>query len=358
VSEVVEYVDRRFQEEHLCPFLALSLDPPFVRYAQVTNGPGEQYWNMIEASRRLPICDMVVDILKEDLDKRVMYARLSTERAGGITGDGGTAKLDLTPFAVMETEKLLALSQKWQVTITVQTNERLEGTVLFGLDSLKQQYVRIGPDGEECCRLQRELGRPCIHMVALLRAAGQRMKGSHFHPFLKRLYCEVWHTLTWVKQYAAPPIALAPNVRSLERDIISRFWRTKPIVGRPPKKKEVILSVNKTYKKCGACGEDGHNARGCTEKDLDFYYDSLTTRHDADFAEDEDEDDDDDDDGLGDEYGDDEENYDGGYIDDEDVVESAPRRRSRGAQFVAVIEAAQGSGSANKRVRKGKKGGD
>ena len=312
---------------------------------------------MIEVSRRLPICDMVEDILKEDLEKRVMYARLSTERAGGITGDGGTAKLDLTPFAVTETENLLGLSQKWPVTITIQTNERLEGTVFFGLDSLKQQYVRIGPDGEECCGLQRELGRPCIHMVALLRAA-QRMKGSHFHPFLKRLYCEVWHTLTWVNQYAAPPIALAPNVRCLARDPILRFWRTKPIVGRPPKKKEVILSVNKTYKTCGACGEEGHNARGCTEKDLDFYYDSLTTRHDADFAEDEDEDDDDDDDCPGDECGDDDENYDGGYIDDEDVVESAPRRRSRGAQFVAVIEAAQGSGSANKRVRKGKKGGD
>jgi hypothetical protein len=232
---------------------------------------------------------------------------------------------------------------------------RLEGTVYYGLEGSKQQFVRITPDRIECCGLERELGRPCSHAVALLREASRR-RHPRFHAYFSGLDCHQWLTETWASQYETPPIALGVHVESLLRDQSIHPWKKKPVIGRPPKEKVIVLKESTKNKTCRGCGKMGHNIRSCTNVDLDFYFDQLSSTADQSFFPDEDEEEDEDnDDGDVDDGYDLYEDEDEDEGNDNDSNDRHPKtgnqRRSRGAEFVAAIEAAQEDPSSKKRPR-------
>lgn len=293
VNEVLDYVDTRFQEEHLCLWLTLRLDPPFVRYGQTTNNPAEQENNVVGDARGLPIISMVLNILSKDNETRCKHQASAEERFNASQASPNLSRLRLTPFVVTDAEEVLARCKRWEVDIHVLTGMSLKVTVRHGKDLAQDQRVELElrADGtmavERCCGLEKELDRPCAFMLIALDRASKRRKPSPnpWTPFDPRFYGKFWLTSTWVAQYHTVAQSINVAVEKLARDPAILPWSSQPKVGRPKAMPEFTPVEGRAYKTCWGCGKQGHNLSRCVNVDLDLLYQNLTQGVDETYKE-------------------------------------------------------------------------
>ena len=273
----ISFIAQRLVEDHVTISHNLARDVPLIRLGQVTNGPCEEMHSPLLDFRDLPVCSMVLGILKYCGDKLRESHTEAASRDEGFQNDSTQIRLALTPFAVKEVEETadrFRSSKSTKVHIRRASVNEVQAEVKVDGMSFMVGVIR-NDDGDEliidCCNFSKEYLRPCYHVVAAL------MMANTISIFDRRLYGNQWLTSNWRHQVTQ----LVPNfdidVQSLEKDPSCRPWRHPPVIGRPKEPKRKVIS-NKSYRKvkiCVGCDKAGHNIRTCTDVDLDLVYTKL-----------------------------------------------------------------------------------
>jgi len=243
-------------------------------FRQITNNPAEQVNEFILPYREMAIIDMIKAILEAFAAKYEKNKQDAMKRMQ-LRVPGTTSQYDLVPSAVKVIEQRIKSVEGKSVIITVQTANRLHGSIKLNKKKRIEATVELSLTHGTCvcshCRVHFDTGLLCPCACALI-VGSNIMKRTHsaaFSCFDARLAHEQLRTETWVSQYRHEvklvPFCIPPSLTKNSMTMLP--WLMQP--SKPGRRKKDFKNTTRSKNLCTGCGTVGHNVRRCVNVNLD-----------------------------------------------------------------------------------------
>ena len=243
-------------------------------FRQITNNPAEQVNEFILPYRKMAIIDMIKAILEAFAAKHEKNKQDAMKRMQ-LRVPGSTSQFDLVPSAVKEIEQRIKSVEGKSVIITLQTANRLHGSIKLNQKKRIEATVELSLTQGTCicshCRVHFDTGLLCACACGLI-VGFNIMKRTHsaaFSCFDPRLAHEQLRTVTWVSQYRHEvklvPFCIPPSLTKNSMTMLP--WSMQP--SKPGRRKKDFKNTTRVKNLCTGCGEVGHNVRRCVNVNLD-----------------------------------------------------------------------------------------
>ena len=219
--------------------------------------------------RNLPILYLLLGTIEKIQGKYLAGYRKSAELIAN--------KKLISDYAYNCYRKLTVEAIRRKVFITLDKEDAIHGKVSSGdpnsaIPKFVEVRVMLSEWEFHCpCMQFEEVGIPCVHVIALIRAKGKTLESQWW-------FSERYHTSTYHNSYGAevPPIALP----KLEVDLFYAPPDHKRPAGRPSKLRKDRSWSNKTsnQKQCSSCGVLGHFYTTCNAPSTQFRFENHYDR--------------------------------------------------------------------------------
>ena len=257
-ERIANWMETIKEEVNAMYFIKLGLS----RFRDLLNNPCEQYNSTILEIRALPVVAMVRGLLQDIYSKGFKRRELGNKWC--------SAKMVYTEWAEEKFKKDLVSSRDFTVRICEASENAFQADVTLNGESLVTYKceLRQGDNGDAMmvcsCKQMWDIGRPCKHVVAAFRRAGDTAASPHWNLRDEKWigHKAVYNVSHYVLQYSFPIPSIAAGEVMEQRDLIP--WEVPVKAGRP-KKRRMKVGDGCKKRECSACGQLGHYASTCSK---------------------------------------------------------------------------------------------
>lgn len=260
------------------------------RFGDSTSNMAEQFFSVMAKKdfKELPILQLHQHLLIW-LSQRLHSARQTIAQLGTI---------EITPFmrGLLQNKYWSAKSTTSEVTMLAVTSNRVLASVqirkanplrVLEVELMQSPPCTDYPEGmtsAKCtCGWYNCLGRPCKHVLTVMRLANERLNQNVWHHLDARWLHKAYHFATWRKQYETvffPSTAVEFSSADgqdllpppMEKKKGRKGKKDKPYVRKPDQKRVV---------RCHGCGEEGHFQKTCPQPNTKRLLESLQDNDDV-----------------------------------------------------------------------------